>query len=166
MEKTEKTKLAIIDDCMIFRTGLRCILSEVPHFEIIMCRDFKSEENIDFSEPPDVIVIHSTAKDLEFQAEMLNKAKEAAPLVKVLLVSEFSDMDYLLESLMSGCDGYVLRDVSEKTLVRAITNISKDIFVLDRNAIAGFFQLRKRSDRLEEAKALSTREARIVELVA
>ena len=166
MQKTEKTKLAIVDDCVIFRTGLRCILSEIPNFEIIMCRDFNSGENIAFSEPPDVILIHSTTKDLEFQAEMLNRAKEAAPLAKVLLISEFSDMDYLLENLMSGCDGYVLRDVSENALIRAVTNVSTEIFVFDRNAIGKFLQMHGRGSSLGSARKLSSREMRVVEMVS
>ena len=166
MEKTEKTKLAIIDDCVIFRTGLRCILSEVPNFEIIACGDFNSGENIDFSEAPDVILLHSAAKDLELHTETLNMAKKAAPLAKVLLISEFSDMDYLLENLMSGCDGYVLRDVSEKALIRAVTNVSTEIFVLDRNAIVRFLQLHERFNGPGNFRNLSSREKQVVEMVA
>ena len=166
MNEIEKTKLAIIDGCVIFRTGLCCILSKVSHFEIIMCRDFKSGENIDPSEPPDVILFHPTAKNLEFQTGILGNARKAAPLAKVLLISDFSDMDYLLENLMSGCDGYVLRDVSEKALIRAITNISKEIFVFDRNAIVKFLQPRGRGSRLKSAMHLSDRDARVVEMVA
>ena len=165
MKKTEKTKLAIIDDCVIFRTGLYCILSKIRNFEIIMCRDFKFGEAIDFSEAPDVILTHPSVKDVEVQAKILFKAKKAAPFARVLLISEFNDMEYLLENLMSGCDGYVLRDVSEKALVRAITNISKEIFVFDRNAIARFLQLPKRDGRPGGVNALSSREERVVKMV-
>ena len=166
MKNTEKTKLAIIDDCVIFRTGLDCILSKVPDFEIIMCRDFRSGEDIDFSDPPDVILTHTTVKDVECQARILSKAKKAAPLAKVLLISEFSDTDYLVKILMSGCDGYVLRDVSEEALLRAITNVSAEIFVLDRNAIGKILRSHRRDKYIGSAKDLSSRETRVVEMVA
>ena len=166
MEKTEKTKLAIIDDCVVFRTGLGCILSKVADFEIIMCQDFKSEEDLDFPDLPDVILTHATVKEVEYQAKIISKAKKAAPLARVLLISEFSDTDYLVKILMSGCDGYVLRDVSEKALIRAITNISTNIFVFDRNAIGKFLQSHKRDKRLGSVKDLSSREISVVEMVA
>ncbi|MDR3265713.1 MAG: response regulator transcription factor [Synergistaceae bacterium] len=162
----EKIKIAVIDDCVIFRTGLRCVLSNVPGFEIISCGDFEFEETLGFIDPPDVILAHTTVKDVENQTKILIKARTAAPCAKVLLISEFSDMEYLAKILMSGCDGYVLRDVSEKSLVRAITNISTEIFVFERSVISKFLQSRRLDSRLGDAGDLSSRESRVIEMIA
>lgn len=164
MMKPKKIKLAILDDSEIFRTGLCCILSKVDDFEITSCLDFKSEETPDFSEVPDVVLFHAAVKDTECHAQALNKAHKAAPLAKVLLISEFADVGYLSKISLSSCDGYVLRDVSEKALVRAIRNISTEVFVFDRNVISKFLQVNSRENRF--GNELSPREFRMVRMVA
>lgn len=163
MPQSEKTKLAIFDNCEIFRTGLQCILSKVHDFEIISCFDFKAGEIHALSETPDVILTHTTVCDIQYQIEILRELRKFAPLAKSLLISEFSDVDYLAKILLSGCDGYVLRDVSKNALVRAIRNVNRELFVFDRNVVGQFLQFHKRTG---HSDMLSPRETRIIELIS
>jgi DNA-binding NarL/FixJ family response regulator len=162
----EKIKLAVIDDCVIFSAGLCSVLSKVDDLMITSCHDFKSEETPGFPEPPDVILIHTIMKDLEHHAKVLEHVQKMAPLAKMLLISEFTDIEYLSKILLLGCDGYVLRDVSEKALVRAIRNMSAEIFVLDRGVINKFLQPRRRENPVEDVGELSSRELRVIRMVA
>jgi DNA-binding NarL/FixJ family response regulator len=178
MPRNDKIKLTIIDDCVIFRTGLFLILSKNDAFKILNCSDFQSSSfwverkgGLPEDDVPDVILAHTTVKDITYQNKTVERAKKAAPKAKVLLISEFSDMDYLVKILMSSCDGYVLRDVSEQALVRAIKNVNSEIFVFDRGVIEKFLKFPKSGGQVfgqsESLKSeLSERENKVIAMVA
>jgi DNA-binding NarL/FixJ family response regulator len=166
ISKPEKLRLAVFDDCEIFRAGLFCVLSDAPDLEITVCSGFDAGETCVTPEGTDVILFHSAGRDVKYQAETLDKVKKSVPLAKTLLISEFSDVDYLVKMLILGCDGYVLKDVSKKALIRAIMNVSTEIFVFDRNLVARFLQSRKNDDYVVDAGKLAPREIKIIEMIA
>ncbi|MDR3331577.1 MAG: response regulator transcription factor [Synergistaceae bacterium] len=166
-----RVKIAIFDDCVIFRAGLTSVLGKIPEFEIVCASDFNTDSAALVGSgvlgvSPDVLLAHTTTKDINEHIEIIGRLRDANASLRILIISEYSDIDYLVKIVASGCDGYVLRSVSEESLRRAISNIAADIFVFDRIVISKFFMAPALDHYIKHSQELSNRETKILDLIA
>jgi DNA-binding NarL/FixJ family response regulator len=84
--------------------------------------------------------------------------------IRILAITEFNDIEYLLTIAASCCDGYVHSGISRRSLVRVIENLGDDVYIFDRVIINKMLSLQ--NDRLTVKVRFSPRERRIVEMLA
>jgi DNA-binding NarL/FixJ family response regulator len=165
-EQKKRLKLFVIDDSDIFRAGLAAVLGrEEDDFDLSGCGKPSDEtEALCAAASPDVLVIHSSAREMDTHFEIAGRLKGRAEGLRVLIIVEFTDIDYLMKIAASGCDGYVHSGISERALVRIIRNLGNDVYIFDRAVIDKmiFLNDKRRSGRTE----FSPRERRIVEMLA
>ena len=115
-----KTKLLIVDDHPVTRTGIRTILEDEGNIEIIgEAMDGRDAINQVDANKPDVVVMDITMPKLsgiEATKEIIRKYDT----VKVIALSIHAGEKFVKEMLDAGASGYLLKDEMPEELIKAI----------------------------------------------
>jgi len=120
----KQTRLLIVDDHAVVRSGLRLLLDGESDFEVIAeagnARDAVFEAR---AHKPDVIVLDVVMPG-ESGIEVLPRLKKEAPEAKVLVLSMQDDPRYVREAFAQGANGYVLKEAVDAEVVGAVREIA------------------------------------------
>jgi len=113
-------RIVIADDQMLFREGLRTLLSTRPDLEIVG-EAADGEEAVALVETlrPAVVLMDLRMPRLD-GIQATARIRERWPSVAILVLTTFDDDANLFGALRAGADGYLLKDVALETLVAAI----------------------------------------------
>ncbi|AUB64565.1 DNA-binding response regulator [Bacillus cereus] len=115
-----KIKLLLVEDHHIVRRGLVFFLKTREEFEIIGEAE-NGEEALNFvqKERPDVVLMDVSMPKMD-GIEATKRLKQYDETIKVLILSSFSEQDYVIPALEAGADGYQLKEVQPEQLVASI----------------------------------------------
>ncbi|EJS68195.1 DNA-binding response regulator [Bacillus cereus] len=115
-----KIKLLLVEDHHIVRRGLVFFLKTREEFEIIGEAE-NGEEALCFvqKEKPNVVLMDVSMPKMD-GIEATKRIKEYDETIKILMLSSFSEQDYVLPALEAGVDGYQLKEVQPEQLVASI----------------------------------------------
>ncbi|MEH7459081.1 DNA-binding response regulator [Bacillus pseudomycoides] len=115
-----KIKLLLVEDHHIVRRGLVFFLKTKEEFEIIGEAE-NGEEALEFvrKERPDVVLMDLSMPKMD-GIEATKRLKQYDDTIKILMLSSFSEQDYVLPALEAGADGYQLKEVQPDQLVASI----------------------------------------------
>ncbi|GGE59451.1 response regulator [Priestia taiwanensis] len=118
-----KIKLLLVEDHHIVRRGLVFFLKTRPEFDIIG-EAGNGEEALAFikKERPDVVLMDISMPKMD-GIEATKRVKGYDETIKVLMLSSFSEQDYVLPALEAGADGYQLKEVQPDQLVASIVAV-------------------------------------------
>lgn len=113
-------RIVIADDQMLFREGLRTLLSTRSDFEIVG-EASDGEEAIALVEAlnPNVVLMDLRMPKLD-GIQATARIRERWPSTAILVLTTFDDDANLFGALRAGADGYLLKDVAFETLAAAI----------------------------------------------
>ena len=114
---------------------------------------------------PDVTLIDLKMPGIDgIEAARLAKAKY--PHIKLILLTNYDDEEYVLEAIKAGADGYVLKDVKKGDLIRIIRGVLHDHAFIDPTVARKLFRSIRQSTATEEQPitrpAFSERELQIL----
>ena len=152
-------KVAIIDDHMVVRAGLKYVLGSDPELE------FAGEHGggagaADFvaNLRPDVTLLDVRMPDLG-GIDALREILERVPDAKVVMLTTSDVEEDVFRSIEMGAMGYVMKESPVETIVAAIRSaVSGDVFMSED--VRRIYETRK------GAKGLSPRESEVLSLVA
>jgi len=115
-----KIKLLLVEDHHIVRRGLVFFLKTREEFEIVGEAE-NGEEALIFiqTERPDVVLMDLSMPKMD-GIEATKRIKQYDETIKILILSSFSEQDYVLPALEAGADGYQLKEVQPEQLVASI----------------------------------------------
>ena len=115
-----KIKLLLVEDHHIVRRGLVFFLKTREEFEIIGEAE-NGEKALIFvqKEKPDVVLMDLSMPKMD-GIEATKRIKQYDETIKILMLSSFSEQDYVLPALEAGADGYQLKEVQPEQLVASI----------------------------------------------
>ncbi|SCM94370.1 Uncharacterized protein BWINRASL_02076 [Bacillus mycoides] len=118
-----KIKLLLVEDHHIVRRGLVFFLKTREEFEIIGEAE-NGEEALTFvqKEKPDVVLMDISMPIMD-GIEATKRIKQYDETIKILMLSSFSEQDYVLPALEAGADGYQLKEVQPDQLVASIVAV-------------------------------------------
>ena len=118
-----KIKLLLVEDHHIVRRGLVFFLKTREEFEIVGEAE-NGEEAFTFvqTERPDVVLMDLSMPKMD-GIEATKQIKQYDETIKILILSSFSEQDYVLPALEAGADGYQLKEVQPEQLVASIIAI-------------------------------------------
>lgn len=118
-----KIKLLLVEDHHIVRRGLVFFLKTREEFEIIGEAE-NGEEALTFvqTERPDVVLMDLSMPKMD-GIEATKRIKQYDETIKILMLSSFSEQDYVLPALEAGADGYQLKEVQPDQLVASIVAV-------------------------------------------
>ncbi len=122
--KSSPIRLLIVDDHEVVRIGLGAVLDLTPGMKVVgqarskadaitQCRRTKA----------DVVLLDIRLPDgsgIDAAREILS----AHPNIRILFLTSFADEHTVLEAILSGAQGYVLKDIASAALIRAIKTVA------------------------------------------
>jgi DNA-binding NarL/FixJ family response regulator len=165
----ENIRLLIVDDQVLFREGLRTLLSVQPGLEVAG-EAANGEEALRQASAlqPDVILMDLQMPVLD-GAAATRRLKALQPGAKVIILTTFDDDENVFEGLRAGAVGYLLKDTPSAKLVEAIRLTARGESFLEPSIAAKVVsEFARLSPRPAEALAepLSEREIEVLRLVA
>jgi two-component system response regulator NreC len=159
-------RVVLVDDHAILRSGLRRVLDAEADIEVV--GEAESADRAVFetiSNKPDVVVMDLVMPG-KSGIEGMPAVLQAAPDVKVLVLSMQDDPRYVREAFEVGAAGYVLKEAADTEVVGAIRAVAAgERYVhpaLGARLVAAEAEERKRA----EADPLSEREREVLRLLA
>jgi len=116
-------RLLIVDDHPIVRRGLRMCLGEQPRIEILgEAADGREALNKAHELKPEVILMDIDMPQMNGLA-VTDLLRREMPEVKVLILSMYSNTDYVMRIIQCGARGFVLKEAPPEEVVQAIETV-------------------------------------------
>ncbi len=110
----------LLADQPIVRQGLRALLEKEPDLEVVAeAANGQTAVSLVKELLPEVVIADATLPDLP-GVMVTRQILAAAPGVKVIILSMYSDRRFVVNILKAGASGYVLKDCAFEELIRAI----------------------------------------------
>ncbi|WP_200975844.1 response regulator transcription factor [Echinicola sp. 20G] len=119
----EKIKVVLADDHMVVRSGIKNLLENEGEIEVVG-EASNGEEALEqvTSSQPDLLIIDIRMPVMN-GLDATKKLNGLKTNTKALILSMHDDEDYILQSIESGADGYLLKDTSKDEFMKAIKTI-------------------------------------------
>jgi DNA-binding NarL/FixJ family response regulator len=164
----QRTCVLVADPLLIFRSGMRSLLSGRPEFELVEAANAAELELAARERRPDVGLI-----DLNLPPDggiaALRRLHELHPIPAVIWSFE-PPPETVVGAIWAGAVGYLRKEMSPDGLLRALHGLARGEAPLGRDFAAllvrEIHQVGERERAREQAAVLSTREREVLELVA
>lgn len=115
--------LVLADDHVMFRKGIKKIITGVDDFEVIgeandglELLDLLKETN------PHLIILDISMPNLR-GLEATREIKQAYPHIKILLLTMHKKKEFIQQAMEAGADGYLLKEDADTELLKAVRTI-------------------------------------------
>ncbi|MFK0100275.1 response regulator [Streptomyces sp. NPDC091040] len=164
------TRVFLVDDHEVVRRGLRDLIDDEPDMEVVG-EAATAEQGLarGLALRPDVAVLDVRLPDGD-GVGVCRELRSGLPGLACLMLTSFDDEDALLDAIMAGAAGYVLKQINGSDLVSAIRTVATGQSMLDPATTARLMRsLRgpeeRKSPEDERLAGLSEREHSVLELI-
>ena len=166
----KKIRVLIADDHALFREGIRALLSKYEDLEVTG-EAADGKEAIDQVKKlrPDIVLMDIAMPGLG-GLEATLELKKIYPEVKILVLTQYANQEYLYRFLKAGVSGYVLKRVAGAELVSAIRSVHRGGTFLHPDVapgvIEGYLGGLQPAQQEDIYETLTDREKQVLKLVA
>jgi DNA-binding NarL/FixJ family response regulator len=169
LPETKPIRLLIVDDHKVVRLGLHTLLSRHAGIEVVgeagtMAGAVQEAARL----LPDVVLMDVRLPDGN-GFEACRQIRRSLIETRVLFLTSFADEEIVLESIDAGGDGYLLKEIDEENLVRAVRSVAAGQSILDPAVTRRVLERVKNADNSpakDKLDTLSAQERRVLALVA
>lgn len=162
-------RVVLADDHVMFRQGLKRILSEMADLEVIGEAGCGLELlNLLNKLIPHMVILDISMPNLR-GIEAIHEVKAIRPDAKILMLTMHKDIDFLQQALAAGADGYLLKEDAEVEMFSAIEMVQrgkKYVSPLLAAELTDAWVQISRGERQPLIESLSTRERQVLKLIA
>lgn len=163
----EQIKILIADDHPVVREGLFAMLSREPDFKVVgEAKD--GAEAVDKARRlnPDVVLMDLRMPEVD-GVEAMRQIRSANPDIKFIILTTYSDDEYIFSGIEAGARAYLLKDAPREELFKAIRAVYKGESLIQpvvaSRLIDRFTEL---SRKVPSGEQLTERETEILQLMA
>jgi len=160
------TRVFLVDDHEIVRRGIADLLDDEP--DLLVCGEAASAAEAlarIAASRPDVAVLDVRLPDGN-GVELCRELRARTPELRCLMLTSFSDDEALLDAIMAGAAGFVLKQVLGHDLLAAIRTVAGGQSLLDGRTTAALMnRLRRQRDDADPLRELSDQERTVLELI-
>jgi len=160
-------RILVVDDHAIVREGLKALLELAEDVEVVTgaCSSKECFELLTKS-TYDIILMDLKMPGID-GIEATRLIKKVYPQIKVVVLTNYDDAEYVLAAIKAGSDGYVLKDVNKGDLIRIVRTVVHNQSFIDPEVTGKVFLGLKEgaktsSDRDHFRSILSYRELEIL----
>ncbi|WP_341900896.1 MULTISPECIES: response regulator transcription factor [Fluviicola] len=165
-------KIGLVEDQLLFRTGIKAILSSWKNLEVV----FESGDGYSVIEKlavestiPDVMLVDLSLPpngSKEYSGENLTiDLNKFFPQIKIIILSVHRDENYMARLIETGAHGYLVKDSDPQEVYEAIHAVySKGSYINELTLKAIQRNLGKKSKPLQPVTDLTKREVEILQL--
>ncbi|MER6098616.1 response regulator transcription factor [Streptomyces sp. NPDC001728] len=167
---TARTRVFLVDDHEVVRRGLRDLLDDELDLEVV--GEASTAEQALARGPalrPDVAVLDVRLPDGD-GVSVCRELRSRMPELACLMLTSFDDEDALLDAIMAGAAGYVLKQINGSDLVSAVRTVATGQSMLDPATTARLMHSLRDPESVkppedERLTVLSERERSVLELI-
>ncbi|MBI2976414.1 MAG: response regulator transcription factor [Chloroflexi bacterium] len=164
-----KTRVLLVDDHEVVRLGLMTLINDRPDMEVVgeagtAAEALQAVERL----RPDVTLMDIRMPG-EGGLEATRQITARFPEAKVVMLTSFADDELLVRAIRAGAVGYVLKQVGNEELLRAIAAAARGEALLDPSTTGRLLSRVREAERKAEEDAfrdLSDREMDVLALLA
>jgi DNA-binding NarL/FixJ family response regulator len=160
-------RVFLLDDHEIVRRGLHDLLSGEEDIEVVGEAGTAEQalQRIPLASP-DVAILDVQLPD-GTGVEVCREVRSSMPEVRCVMLTSFSDDEALLEAVVAGAAGYVLKQVRNSEIVEMVRKVAAGESLLDPQLKARVEQrIRLAAEGDERIRTLTDQERRILSLIA
>jgi DNA-binding NarL/FixJ family response regulator len=161
------TRLFLLDDHEIVRRGVRDLLEAEPDLEVVgeAATAAQALERVPLC-TPDLAVLDVQLPDGN-GVEVCRELRSANPELRCVMLTSFTDDEALLDAVVAGADGYLLKDVRGADIVESVRRVAAGASLLDPALVQRARErLRRGAEEDERLRGLTPQEHRILTLLA
>jgi two-component system, NarL family, response regulator DevR len=160
-----KIRILLVDDHDIVRLGLMTLLNDQPDMEVVG-EASTAGEGVNMAEKllPDVVLMDIRLPG-EGGIEAAAQITRRTPSCKVVMLTSFADDELVVRAIRAGAVGYVLKQVGNEELLRAIQAAARGEALLDPSTTARLLSRVREAERKSDEDAfrdLSDREMEVL----
>lgn len=164
-----KIKVLVADDHTILRQGIKALLDNQEGIEVIgEAKDGREALAIIEETLPDVILMDIAMPGLN-GLEATRRIKKKFPRMKVLVLTMYTNEEYIFQILNAGANGYLVKETAFQDLISAIKAVYKnEAFMspsISKKVINSYIK-KAQDDEEKTCEILTTREREILQLIA
>jgi len=115
-----KIRLLLVDDQELIRESLHIVLDMEPELDVVaMAENGRVAVEQCAIVQPDVVLMDIRMPEMD-GVEATRRIKAQWPAVKVIILTTFQEIEYVLEALGAGAEGYLLKAIHPKDLAAGI----------------------------------------------
>ncbi|HEX6444596.1 MAG TPA: response regulator transcription factor [Streptosporangiales bacterium] len=162
----EKIRVFLLDDHEVVRQGVRVLLQDQPDIEVAGEGGTAAEALARVPAlRPDVAVLDVRLPDGN-GVEVCRELRSRMPGLACIMLTSFSDDDAMLQAVMAGAAGYMLKEVRGASIVDAVRAVAGGASLLDPTVTARLLErLRADADRKDPLGSLTGQERQVLELI-
>ena len=163
---TSPITVFLLDDHEVVRRGVRDLLEAEPDIEVVGEAGTAASALARIPAlRPDVAVLDVKLPDGD-GVSVCREIRSRMPEVNCLMLTSFDDNQALLDAVMAGASGYVIKQIRGSDLVSAVRTVAAGQSMLDPLATSQLMaRLRDRTAKADPLAALTGQERRILELI-
>ncbi len=162
-------RLLLVDDHEVVRLGLTTLFNDHPNLQVAgeagtAAEAIRAVERL----RPDIVLMDIRIPG-EGGIEATRQITTQFPKTKVIMLTSFADDDLILRAVSAGAVGYVLKQIGNEELLRAIDAVARGDALIDPSTTARLLARVRESERKAEEDAfrdLSDRELDVLVEVA
>jgi two-component system response regulator DevR len=158
-------RVLIVDDHAIVRRGLAEVLGEEDDIEIVSAAAGADEalRVLDYAAVDVVVVDLRLGKDSGI--DLCREGRARHPSVRFLVFTALSSEEALVEAMIAGATGYVLKTAGSSEICDAVRAVARGEHLLDAGATHALVERARRSGRRKGAAALTDQEQKVLYLL-
>ena len=163
----KKIKILLVDDHPVVRKGLCSCLSDLENLKIVgeACDGAEAINQVAKLDP-DIVLMDLNMPGMG-GVQVTETLSQQSPRTKILILSMYSNREYVMPVIKAGARGYVLKDAPTEELVRAIEAVhSGATYFSPSVARIALNQYVSESDRNDPLSRLSEREREVLTHIA
>ena len=158
-------KILLADDHTIVRQGLKLILAAHSDLEVVgEAANGREAVELAATLKPDIVLMDVAMPELN-GIEATRRIVQAAPRLRVLVLSMHKEAVYVREILKAGARGYILKDAIDTELVNAVRSVARGDGYISP-AVSGALLNDYRQNVTDPLDLLSSREREVLQLIA
>jgi two-component system response regulator DevR len=165
----KKLRILLVDDHEVVRLGLATLLEDIPGVIVVGEAGSAREAMIACERlDPDLVILDIRLPD-QTGVDVCRRITERWPDMRVIMLTSYTNDDLIAEAVLAGASGYVLKQVGNEELLRAIEAVRRGEALLDPQVTQRVLQRMRQTERLLDASAfydLSKRELEVLHLVS
>ena len=159
-------KVFLVDDHELVRRGVADLLDEEPDLMVIGQASSVSEALARVpAANPDVVVLDVRLPDGN-GVELCRELRSRLPELNCLMLTSYTDEEAMMDAILAGAGGYVIKDIKGMELVSAVRTVASGRSLLDNRAAAALMsRLRATVEKPGPVARLTEQERRLLDLI-
>jgi DNA-binding NarL/FixJ family response regulator len=165
---TDQVRVLIVDDHEVVRDGLRAVLRRRAELTAVGEADSVASAIKEARRTkPDVVIMDLRLPD-GTGVEACREIRAERPETKVLMLTSYTHEEAVLDSIMAGASGYLLKETRSQALIDAIQRVARGESLLDPGVTNKVLERLRagKADKGDELSLLSEQERKILDLIA